>query len=225
MSTSQLGFSVWGNAETTFFDLVANSEEPNAVLQRFGIQYHYFSLHQIHAFCGVFRILKPKDRDTAAALAKVVYEELGEGHPRRVHSVILETFLREVGVEVSDLPLQKSEVVSGVAAYVDELYSAFWGQDRSVALATYCFLENSAVQTYPALEAILSQVGISPEGREFFQLHGGLEVEHAATAEKLAISSVTDPIEINRFNAQLKKLNQIWEQFWKDVTNFASTRR
>ena len=31
-------------------------------------------------------------------------------------SVILETFLREVGVEVSDLPLQKSEVVSGVTA-------------------------------------------------------------------------------------------------------------
>ena len=222
MPEHQLNYSVSGDAEESFFSCVTNSKEPKTILHKFGLQYHYFSLHQIHAFSGMFRIFHPVERDIATALSEVVYEELGEGDPSRAHSVILETFLNEVGVDCSELPINKNYIVAGVAKYIDELYTAFWGKDRIIALATYCFLENSAMKTYPAIDVILKKVGISLEGREFFKLHAVLEIEHAAVAQQLATSMVSNPSEIERFNAQYTKLNQVWELFWEDVTRFSN---
>jgi hypothetical protein len=209
------------NAEHRFFDLVRCSDVPELLLQRFSIQYHYFSLCQVHAFCGIFRVLGPEDRRVAALLAEVIYEELGEGDANKIHSVLLEQFLEEIGIDISSLPIPRNEVVKGVREYVDALYSAFWGNDLSEALATYCFLENSAVETYPALVELLSDCGVSNDRLEFFHLHSSLEVEHAAAAARLVDSLVIRSEEVERFNTQFSSMNNIWNHFWNDIAAYA----
>lgn len=222
MSSTQLNFVVSGNTEERFFTCLKKSKDPKTILQIFGKQYHYFSLHQIHAFSGIFRIFNPEERNITTALSEVVYEELGEGNPNKAHSVILERFLSEVGVNCAELPINMIDVVDGVLKYIDELYAAFWGENRTVALATYCFLENSAVKTYPAIKTVLKNIGISLKGREFFEIHSLLEVEHAAVAQNLATTMITSPNEIECFNDQITKLNQIWKLFWEDMERISN---
>ncbi len=211
------------HAERLFFDAVRRSDAPTKLLARFGVQYHFFSLHQIHAFCGIFRLLNATEREVTATIAEVVFEELGEGDSKRIHSVLLENFLSEVGVVCSSLPLERDAVVPGVRDYVDALYSAFWGNDRARALATYCFLENSAIETYPALVALLSECGISKQNLEFFELHSGLEIEHAAAASRLASQLVVSSEDSTRFNHQFSAMNETWNRFWNDITADAAS--
>jgi len=219
---TDLNLTLDNEAECQFFRIVRGSVTPSNLLRKFGIQYHFFSLHQIHAFCGIFRIFAANDREVAATLAEVVFEELGEGNKKKIHSILLESFLSEIGVDCSLLPLNRNSVVPGVKDYVDALYSAFWGNNKAEALATYCFLENSAVETYPALVSLLSDCGVSTKNSEFFELHSTLEVEHAVAASNLASELIVSNEDLTQFNVQFSKMNGIWKRFWNDISDYAT---
>jgi len=210
--------AVCSDPENSWFSRLDASHRPLAKLRAFTPHYYYFSLRQIHAFAGILRHFEPHDRGAMLQVSEVLYEELGEGDPRAIHSVLLEDFYREIGGAPSDLTLHKSQIAPGVVEYVDRLYAAFWGDSRPAALATYCFLENSALQTYPRMVGILEGLGVSPEAFRFFALHATLEVEHAAAAQTLAQKYLTAPAHIEEFNCQFRQLAQIWDRFWTDIS-------
>lgn len=214
-----LDLEVTPTAELAFFDRVTSSKEPKAALRGFAPHYHYFSTRQIHAFAGVFRLFTPADREVLTTLSEVLYEEMGEGQPTRAHSLLLERFIEEIGGDKSVLPLDEARVAPGVREYVECLYEAFWGDDLPKALATYCFLENSAVKTYPKFVEVLNELDLSDTAKEFFVLHTGLEVEHAKAAQKLVTSHLKDSAQASAFNRQFARLRQVWERFWVDITH------
>lgn len=216
-TSNKLNVSLESHQENIFFALINNSKNQLLALQKFVVQYHYFSVHQVHAFSGIFRVFSATYRFALSRLSEVMYEELGEGNLSRIHSTLLENFIDEIEGDVTNLPIMKSDVLDGVSEYVQCLYDAFWGTDRSVALAAYCFLENSAVKTYPQFVDLLNKVGLSDSSVEFFSIHAELEPEHAKVAYALALEYVTENNQIEAFNNQYKLLNDVWERFWKDI--------
>jgi hypothetical protein len=190
--------------------------KPRPALQVFARNYHFFSLNQIVAFARIFQVVPATDRESLALLAAVVFDELGHGSTERVHSVIFERFAAEVGVDIATLPIASDDVVPGVRGYVEAIREGF-GSALSRALATYVFLENSAVETYLPLVQALRELGVSEDGAEFFALHSELEVEHAAAARAMVERQRFDAAQQMEFDGQIAALRSHWERFWGDI--------
>lgn len=203
-------------SETVWMNWLSRRRDPLPALRTFSRHYHYFSIHQVTAFSRLFQALPVTERESLALLADVLHEELGRGRPDRVHSILFERFAHAVGVDVSTLPLASSVVAPGVRWYVAELELGFGGGSLAAALATYLFLESSAVQTYPPLLALLRSFGLGEADLEFFSLHAAVEVEHAEAAQAMVRRAGLSPGDVE-FNEQTALLRQVWERFWVDI--------
>ena len=194
-------------------------QQPNAreALKQFAKQYHYFSVNQVVAFSRLLGVISPTDRPSLSLLASVLYEELGANIPAKVHSALFERFASACGVTTTELPLSPSQVVLGVRCYVLELHNAFGGSSLPRALATYLFLQSSAVETYGPLLQMLTRRGFQPEEIEFFALHAEVEVEHASAAQAMVDRSRFSTEQLMEFNDQTKLLANTWRRFWIDI--------
>jgi len=192
--------------------------DPLPALRTFTRHYHYFSLNQVVAFSRLLAALTPTDRESMTVLAQVLFEELGEGKLQSVHSILFERFSKSVGIAGVELPLSPSQVLNGVRWYVCELELAFGGSSLPRALATYCFLESSAVATYPPLLEALRAQGFSEGDLEFFVRHATIEVEHAATANRLVERANLSGEQGIAFDDQLRLLEKCWRAFWEDIS-------
>ena len=114
------------------------------------------------------------------------------------------------------LYLDPSHVLPGVRAYVAELDRAFSTGTRQEALATYVFLESSAVDTYGPLVDALRTLGFTDDDVEFFDLHAGVEPEHAAAADSMlqrhGLSADEPAVKV-----QQEKLAGLWHAFWEEI--------
>ncbi len=203
--------------EQDWIEWLGTLKDPHPALRAFSKSYHYFSLHQVIAFARLFQAIPFCDRKSLAMLADVLHEELGRGSEKRVHSVLFERFAAAVGVDVSTLPLAEADVLPGVLAYVHELETAFGGKSLPYALATYQFLESSAVETYGPLLARLRSLGFSEDDLEFFALHAEVEVEHAQSARDMVERQRFTTQELEQYHGQLERLQGLWNQFWSDI--------
>jgi len=206
-------------AEARFIDWLGGLPDPWPALRRYAEQYQYFSLHQIRAFSQIILRLPPTDRAAASLVASVLHDELGRGQPDEVHSVLFENFARSVGVDVARLPLQRADLVAGVRMYVDELFDAF-GPDTTIAraLATYLFLERSAVSTYAPMLEVLRRPRFEGVDLTFFELHAVMEVEHERAAAALVDRYVSAAAEaVAARDRQMARMAALWEAFWTDV--------
>lgn len=203
--------------EFCWMEWLEQQSDVRPALQAFCKQYHYFSLNQVIAFSRLFSVVGPNDRNSLALLASVLFEELGLGDPKKVHSVLFERFAVACGVDLAELPLKPSHVVSGVRSYVLELHSAFGGASLPRALATYQFLESSAVETYGPLLLLLTRLKFSADVLEFFSLHATVEVEHAAAAQKMVDRAAFSAEAKAEFDDQTALLQRCWQEFWSDI--------
>ena len=206
-----------GSIELRWMRWLEEQADPRPALQIFSQQYHFFSLHQVVAFSGLFRIVKPTDRESLALLAGVLYEELGSSNACGAHSILFERFAASCGVDVGQLPLPSAKVAPGIRWYVCELHSAFGGSSLPRALATYQFLESSAVETYGPLLQLLLRVGFAENELEFFVLHARVEVEHEKAASMMVERANFSGSDLADFDDQKALLNRAWNAFWQDL--------
>lgn len=186
------------------------------VIRMFCQQYFYFSTRQVIAFSGIFRVISPLNREALAELADVLHEELGRGKLERVHSRLLERFAKGVGLSLSDLAIEKNQILPGVQGYIEELTSAFTRSLPS-ALAGYVFLETSAVETYGPMTELFRRCGFNEDELEFFRLHATVEVGHAETASSLMKSHHFNQHEQEEAEEQTRRLSKCWAAFWGDI--------
>ena len=202
---------------------MAAQPNPREVLATFAKHYHYFSIHQVIEFTGLFRAVAPEDRDSLAELASVLSEELGGGDPKAVHSRLFERFVAATGVDVTKLPLADEVVAPGVRAYVDALHDSFHDGSPVEAFAAYVFLESSAVETYaPLLAALRGTRLFTDDDLVFFIRHAEVEPGHQHAAEELASRYVTSA-DRDAFDAHVARLAQKWDGFWTSIQEVTAT--
>lgn len=209
-------------AKALWFRLLREASDPYPMLRSFAPHYHYFSMHQIMAFSRIFTHLSPMQRETLALIAKTIHEEFGNGNLQRIHSLLFERFAASIGIDIAMLPLPREHVLEGVRAYVDALYEGF--DTRSSlpkALATYVFLEKTAVEIYPPLLAALQQCSLSDDAIEFFTEHAVLEPHHLETANALVISNGISQEEDSDFARQMAHLEEKYGMFWDSMLRAA----
>lgn len=205
-STPEAGWIAW----------LGETGDPAAALRAFCPHYFCFSYRQVVAFSGLFKQVDPLDRESLAMLADVLFEELGQGREEQVHSLLFERFAASVGLSPEQLRLEEDRVLPAVMAYVEELERAFADGSRAEALATYVFLETSAVDTYGPLVATLLRRGFSDHDVTFFERHAGVEPQHAEAAEAMLRRhglGIAHP----EVAAQIEKLAGLWRAFWTEI--------
>ncbi len=202
--------------EMRWIEWLGTRSDAKRALRAFAPQYYYFSCRQVVAFSALLKQVDPLDRDSLAMLADVLYEELGRGSADRVHSKLFARFAIALDLTPGELLLDAAEVLPGVQAYVGELDRAFGLGSRPEALATYVFLESSAVDTYGPLLAVLRTAGFADEDLEFFELHAEVEGEHAAAADSMLRRYDLDAVS-PVVSAQREKLAGLWHAFWSEI--------
>ena len=205
-------------AEIEWIARLEKCGNPMAALRIFACQYHYFSLHQIIAFAKIISLIPPLDAASLSEVGKVIYEELGEGQADRVHSVLFREFAVAVGVGRDALPIDAKVVCPAILKYLHALNDAFQNGPLPKAIASYVFLEQSAVRTYDPLLASLQKLQIDANALRFFEIHTIVEREHAGAADRIARDyhlSTGDSL----FGGQLDYLDSLWQQFWLELTD------
>lgn len=191
---------------------------PRHALQTFCYNYYYFSLHQILAFSKLIAHISPFDRKSLAILGQTVYDELGCGVSKDVHSVLFEHFMVAVGASMENRP-NADTVLPNVANYIRELDSAFSGDSLPKALASYVYLEKSATESYGPLYETLKKAlpKLTPDELIFFSHHAILEPEHEKAARQLVVDQHFAPHQMEEFDKQYHHLDECWTLFWCDI--------
>lgn len=206
------------SGKSYFIESLKNSPDKTGFVRTFCEQYHYFSQHQIIAFSKLMQLLPPSDNESLALVASVLYDELGRGEPAGVHSVLFSRFANKFG---ADTGLPASSIVAGVKDYVLLLHEAFGGKSLPAALATYWFLEKSAVETYDPVLALMKESfpELSEKDLEFFILHTCMEPEHEKAATAMCDRLLSGTEDNAAFRLQVQRMDEQWEKFWTDITN------
>jgi hypothetical protein len=97
------------------------------------------------------------------------------------------------------------------------LDAAFGGTSLARALATYCLLESSAVDTYGPLLSILRGFRFTDLDLEFIEKDATIEVEHAAAAAKMVERAGLSSKERIELDDQTVLLERCWQVFWRDI--------
>jgi pyrroloquinoline quinone (PQQ) biosynthesis protein C len=204
--------------EQTWIQWIRETENPSEGLRQFAAHYHYFSVHQITSLTKLVQLLSPTDAQSLAELGQVIFDELGEGDARHVHSVMFQRFARALGVDPALLPLQSADVLPSVRAYLEALDTAFSGPDLGRAIGAYVFLERSAVRLYQPLLEALAGAGVPHEALEFFRVHAEVELRHSGTAEALVLRLCPAQAPIREsFDAELEHLAALWNAIFRDL--------
>jgi|GEM_PF-5313484 len=206
------------NAELAFIRWIGSLQDPAPALRAYARQYQYFSLHQIRAFAQIMNRLPATDRGALSLVASVLYDELGQGKESEVHSVMFERFASSIGVPSSELPLSENDVASGVRNYISELFDAF-GQNASLAraLATYLFLERSAVLTYQPFLDTLRLMRLPRVDSQFFEVHATMEIGHERAAADLVARYASSDSSVSEIASQTARMARCWQAFWADM--------
>jgi len=200
-------------AEIAFFQRIYEREDP--LISQWAQQYHYFSLHQAPLLAKLIVALNPVDYVSLTTIAKSLYEEFGSGSVNRTHSMLLACFCHAAGIRTVLLPIRKSEVIPQLRKYLDGIDMAYLSGDLSTALGAYCFLERSAVLSYPTMLSELLRIGFSRDELIFFETHVIQEAEHAKGALSIANRMITSQESIRKFTYQFKEMEILWRNVWE----------
>jgi pyrroloquinoline quinone (PQQ) biosynthesis protein C len=200
-------------AEERFFDALRDRGDP--ALAHWARSYHFFSLSQARLLALVVGALPATDYQSLAEVAKALHEEYGSGDADAVHSRLFARFCEALGLPPEDLPVPHQQVEPGVLQYLQAIEAGYRSGDPGVMLATYCFLERSAVLSYPLMLRRLQALGFSAADLVFFSTHVVQEAQHDQGAQQLAQRLVRTPGEAQGFVRQLQTMQQAWAGFWQ----------
>lgn len=201
-----------------FIESFQASVDKKIFIQKFCEQYFYFSQNQIVAFSKLLQLLPSNDNEALALIASVIYDELGRGKPAGVHSVLFSNFAKRFG---ANLKKNTDDIVPGVKNYVIQLDQIFGGRSLPAALATYWFLEKSAVETYdPVLKLLKTNFpDLTENDLEFFTLHTEMEPEHEKAASEMNKRFLHTENDKDIYEKQVTNMSTLWDTFWTDITD------
>lgn len=201
------------DSEENFFMTVRDRRDPR--LAHWAKSYHFFSVCQARLLALVVGTLSMTDYASLSEVTKALYEEYGSGNAEAVHSRLFARFGAAVSLDAHLLPVPRAEVEPGVVRYVDAIEAGYRSSDLAVMLATYCFLERSAVQSYPLMLRRLEALGFSSGDLVFFSTHVVQEAEHDAGAYQMAGRLVQTGRDEQAFGGQLRRMQEAWTSFWQ----------
>jgi hypothetical protein len=200
-------------AEERFFAGLRGRQDPN--LARWATSYHYFSISQAKLLPLVVKRLAMTDYRSLSEVTKALYEEYGSGKAEVVHSRLFARFCEALGQRADRLPVPRADVEKEVLYYLDAIEAGYRSADNGVMLATYCYLERSAVLSYPLMLRRLGELGFSASDLVFFATHVVQEAEHDQGANQMATRLIRSSREQQDFVDQLHRMQRAWSNFWQ----------
>lgn len=200
-------------SEERFFKTLRDRHDPRLV--RWARNYHFFSVSQAKLLALVVGAIAVTDYHSLSEVTKALYEEYGSGNAEAVHSRLFARFCEAVGLSPALLPVPRSDVEPRVLQYLDAIEAGYRSSDLAVMLGTYCFLERSAVLSYPLMLRRLEALGFSPTELVFFSTHVVQEAEHDLGAHEMAGRLIRSSRDDQRFSRQLWRMQEAWGNFWQ----------
>lgn len=201
------------HSEEAFFSGLRHRRDPR--LAHWAKNYHFFSASQARLLGLVVTAIPTTDHRSMVEVTKALYEEYGSGNAEAVHSRLFVQFCIALGLRAELLPIARSAVEPGVLAYLQAIEAGYRSSEPAVMLATYCFLERSAVLSYPLMQARLHELGFSQSELVFFSTHVVQEAQHDMGASSMAQRFIRVPSEQRAFDFQLWRMQGAWERFWR----------
>ncbi len=198
--------------EEAFFAGLHGRDDP--ALARWARHYHFFSVSQARLLALVVGALDMRDHDSLVEVTKALFEEYGSGQRDAVHSRLFARFCAALGLDTAQLPLPSRDVLPGVLDYLQAIETGYRSTEPGVMLATYCFLERSAVLSYPLMLERLQALGFTPEELIFFSTHVVQEAGHEQGAFQMAGRLLRSAQETQGFKRQVERMQQAWTRFW-----------
>ncbi len=187
---------------------------PPSALCRWAANYHYFSTQQAPLLGHLVAALDPSDAETLSEVSKAIFEEFGSGAPPLAHSKLFLRFCNAAGLDTTRLPLKPQQVEPAVLDYVQFLADAYRSLEPGYALGAYCFLERSAVLSYPVMLRALRNLGFDEEALIFFSTHVIQEVAHDAGANRIAERLIVGDDMYRAFSDAIRLGTAHWSAMW-----------
>ena len=200
-------------SEEQYFAALTGREDPG--LQRWATSYHYFSVAQAKLLGLMVQRLAMTDYRSLAEVTKALHEEYGSGKSEAVHSRLYARFCEAIGLRAERLPVARADVEPDVLAYLNAIEAGYRHAEIGNTMATYCFLERSAVLSYPLMLRRLGEIGFSAAELIFFSTHVVQEAEHDEGARHMAQRLIRSPREQQNFVDQLHRMQRAWSNFWQ----------
>jgi len=201
------------DAEEEFFAGLQDRHDPGLV--HWARSYHFFSTSQAKLLALVVCSPVLTDPHSLSEVTKALCEEYGSGSAEAVHSRLFARFCEALGLSPATLPVPRAQVEPGVLQYLDAIEAGYRSSDLAVTLGTYCFLERSAVLSYPLMLQRLRALGFSPADLVFFSTHVVQEAAHDAGAHQMAERLIRSERDAQGFNRQLHRMQEAWTDFWR----------
>lgn len=200
-------------AEERFFDTLQRRDDPGLV--HWARNYHFFSVSQAQLLALVVGAMPATEYRAMTEVTKALYEEYGSGDVEAVHSRLFGRFCAALRLSPGLLPVPRRAVEPVVLGYLQAIEAGYRSSDASAMLATYCFLERSAVLSYPLMLRRLQDLGFTAAELVFFSTHVVQEAGHDQGALRMAQRFVRTAREEQRFARQLRLMQQAWSRFWQ----------
>jgi len=194
--------------------MAATGARNSHVLRQWAANYHYFSFHQAPLLGVLLSNLDPADIGTLTEVSTALFEEFGSGRVEQAHSRLFARFCSALGIEERALPISPTDVEPEVSAYLTFIEGAYRSDIPGFALGAYCFLERSAVQSYPIMLSAFRQLGFDEDELIFFSTHVIQEAGHDAGAVRIAEQSIHSEVQLAGFSQGLRLGSSAWSRVW-----------
>ena len=155
--------------------------------------YEFYNFARFFPKILVAQLVNTEDESVADELTRVLYSELGDGHPEHRHELLYRRFLRSIGITVSEaltLPMLPS-----TKAYINGMEDLYGSGNHHQALGASFGLENMAITMWDHLIPgllIIKESRFPDLDLAYFTFHRDLEATHEQAMEK-AVAAIEGP--------------------------------
>ncbi|AMV48342.1 iron-containing redox enzyme family protein [Paraburkholderia caribensis] len=218
-----------GALNNDFYDLWTGSSLDVRQIAVFARNYGEFN----RAFPEVLAVMISSTRDirAQAEYAKTLYSEMGYGQPDKVHSVLFDAWLAELGERLGDRAtlewsrLERDLKVLPETRALIEGEKHLYGSDNAIGAGAQLALEWQAYTMLRKLyngasryKSLWRAEDAFHESCEYFYAHiGATEKEHKIESLEAARQFVTDPDSLERVRHGFRAHLALFEAFWNAV--------
>ena len=190
-------------------------------LRDFAIEFYNFA--RFFPRILVAQLVNTEDEAVADELTRVLYSELGEGHPEHRHELLYRKFLRSIAIDVHDALTRP--MMPSTKAYIYGMEKLYSSGNHHQALGASFGLENMAITMWDHLIPGLITLKNSRHPNmdiTYFTFHRELEFTHEQAMEN-AVAAIEGQGDLKRnlssqehqdFHSGVRKVLDFLEGFW-----------
>lgn len=203
----------------------------NEELYDFAVEFYNFA--RFFPKILVAQLVNTEDESVADELTRVLYSELGDGHPENRHELLYRHFLRSLDIDIHQA--LTTPMMPSTQAYIGGLEELYSSGNHEQALGASFGLENMAITMWdhliPGLQSIRHERYPGLDLR-YFTFHRELESAHEeamvhAVAALEGHSSVQGNLSIRErqdFYGGVRQVLDFLEGFWMGLENQRSIK-